>query len=343
MVRIKLKYVVEDADRHGNIRLYLRMPGRPKVRLRGLPGTEEFMAAYQEALAHQPDQPRQAREAARGSFRRVCISYFASSSFAQLDLMTQSWERRALERVCELKGDKPVAMMQPKHVRNLRDELREMPGASKTRLKALRALFRWAVEADEAPHDPTAGVKPIRYVTIGHHAWTSDEIQAYEQRHPIGTKARLALAILLYTACRREDVVRLGPQHVRDDRIRYRQAKNEHRNPVDMDIPLHPDLAGAIAATTSGHLSFMVTAYGKPFTANGFSNTFKDWCRQAGLPHCTAHGLRKAAAGRLAERGATAHEIMAITGHRTLQEVERYTRTASQSKLADSAMAKFKK
>ena len=57
--------------------------------------------------------------------------------------------------------------------------------------------------------------------------------------------------------------MRLGPQHVRDDRIRYRQAKNEHRNPVDMDIPLHPDLAGAIAATTSGHLSFMVTAYGK--------------------------------------------------------------------------------
>jgi integrase/recombinase XerD len=342
VVRIKLRHVVEDVDRHGNVRLYVRMPGRPKLRLRGLPGTEEFMAAYQDAIASQPGQPRQAPEAARGSFRRLCISYFASSPYAQLDPMTQKWERRALERVCELNGDKPVAMMQPKHVRNLRDELRGMPGASKTRLKALRALFRWAVEADEAPHDPTAGVKAIRYVTTGHHAWTREEIQAYEQRHPIGTRARLALAILLYTACRREDVVRLGPQHVRDGRVRYRQAKNEHRNPVDMDIPLHADLADAIAATTSGHLSFLVTAYGKPFTANGFSNAFKDWCHQAGLVHCTAHGLRKATAGRLAERGATAHEIMAITGHRTLQEVERYTRTARQAKLADSAMAKLK-
>ncbi len=108
---------------------------------------------------------------------------------------------------------------------------------------------------------------------------------------------------------RREDAVRLGPQHIRDGRIKYRQAKNnEDRTPI---IPLHPDLAGAIAATPSGHLTFLVTEYGKPFTANGFGNAFKDWCRQANLPHCSAHGLRKATATRLAESGAIAHEIMA--------------------------------
>jgi integrase/recombinase XerD len=85
-----------------------------------------------------------------------------------------------------------------------------------------------------------------------------------------------------------------------------------------------------------------VTDYGKPFTANGFGNRVKDWCRQANLPHCSAHGLRKAAATRLAERGATPHEIMAITGLRTLEEAERYTRAANMAKLADSAMAKLK-
>ena len=151
------------------------------------------------------------------------------------------------------------------------------------------------------------------------------------------------MAILLYTSWRREDAVRLGPQHVRDDRIKYRQAKNEHRNPVDMDIPLHPDLAEIIAATPSRQMTFLVTEYGKLYTPNGFGNAFKDWCRQADLPHCTAHGLRKATAARLAERGATAHEIMAITGHRTLGEVERYTKAARQAKLADSAMAKLTK
>jgi integrase/recombinase XerD len=343
MVTIRLKYLAEDRDRHGNTRWYVRLPGRPKIRIRAAPGTREFMDQYAAAAAGQADRPRLPREAARGSFRRLCISYYGSAAFGRLDPSTQSWQRRALDRLAQQHGDKPVALMQPKHVRSLRDELKETPGAAKTRLKALRALFRWAVEADEAPHDPTFGVKPINYVSHGFHTWTIEEVEAYERRHPIGTKARLALAILLYTSWRREDAVRLGPQHVRDGRIKYRQAKNEHRNPVDMDIPLHADLAEIIAAMSSRHLTFLVTEYGKPYSANGFGNAFKDWCREANLPHCSAHGLRKATAVRLAERGATAHEIMAITGHRTLEEVERYTRAVRQAKLADAAMAKFKR
>src|ERR1035437_488055 len=103
---------------------------------------------------------------------------------------------------------------------------------------------------------------------------------------------------------------------------RYTQAKNEHRNPVELDIPLHPDLLAIIAATPSGQLAYLVTAFGQPFTAAGFGNWFRDRCDEAGLPNCSAHGLRKASAARLAERGATAHEIMAITGHRSLAEVE---------------------
>jgi integrase len=150
------------------------------------------------------------------------------------------------------------------------------------------------------------------------------------------------MAILLYTSWRREDAVRLGPQHVRSGRIKYRQAKNEHRNPVDMDIPLLPELAEAISASPSAHLTFLITGFGKPFTPNGFGNAFKHWCRQANLPHCSAHGLRKALATRLAERGATPHEIMAITGHKSLEEVEVYTRTAQKSHLADRAMSRLK-
>jgi integrase len=122
------------------------------------------------------------------------------------------------------------------------------------------------------------------------------------------------MALLLYTVCRREDAARLGPQHLRDGRIRYRQAKNEHRSPMDLDIPVRPDLQQVIDAAPSGHLTFLTTAYGRPSSTAGFGNKFRDWCNEAGLPHCSAHGLRKAAAARLAERGATAHEIMAITG-----------------------------
>ena len=173
------------------------------------------------------------------------------------------------------------------------------------------------------------------------HTWTTEEIEQFNQRHPIGTRARLALDILRYTTGRREDAPRLGRQHVRSGRIRFQQAKNEHRNPIDIDIPLHPDLAASIAASKLGNMTFLITVYGKPFTANGFGNKFKDWCRQADLPHCSAHGVRKATSTALAEAGATPHEIMAITGHQTLEEVERYTRAASRKKTANAAMAKL--
>jgi len=108
------------------------------------------------------------------------------------------------------------------------------------------------------------------------------------------------MALLLYTTGRREDAVRFGPPHINNDRVQYRQAKNEYRSPVDMDIPLHPDLKEIIAATAIGRQTFLVTEYGKPFSPNGFGGKFKDWCRQANLPHCSAHGLRKATAARLA-------------------------------------------
>ena len=193
-----------------------------------------------------------------------------------------------------------------------------------------------------APQNPTFGVRKIKYASSGHHSWTPEEITQFRDRHPLGSKPRLALDLLLYTGGRREDAVRLGPQHVRDGRISFRQAKNEHRNPVDIDLPLHREFATTIAATPSGHLTFLVTQYNRPFTPAGFGNWFRDQCNQANLPHCSAHGLRKATAAALAEAGATAHEIAAVTGHMSLEEIERYTRAANKKKLADAAFAKLK-
>ena len=166
-------------------------------------------------------------------------------------------------------------------------------------------MFGWANEAEETTVNPTLGVKKLKYASSGHHMWTADEIELFYKRHPLGTLARLALDILRYTTGRREDAPRLGRQHVRNGRVRFQQAKNEHRNPIDIDIPLHPDLAASISASKHGNMTFLITEYGKPFTANGFGNKFKDWCRQADLPHCSAHGVRKATSTALAEAGAT--------------------------------------
>jgi lactate dehydrogenase-like 2-hydroxyacid dehydrogenase len=222
------------------------------------------MASYKAALSSADVQKRAAHRKDAGSFGYVCRAYYASVAFKSLDVSTQCWRRRALDSICERHGDKPIKLLLP-----IRDELSDRPGAARNRLKALRALFRWAVELDHAEKDPTRDIKPLPYVTAGHHAWSLEEVEIFEAFHPIGSKARLAMALMLYTACRREDAVRLGPQHIRHGRLQFRQAKNEHRNPVDIDIPLHPDLVEIIEASRSGHLTFLVTEYGRPFSAGG--------------------------------------------------------------------------
>jgi integrase/recombinase XerD len=345
MVHIRFKYLVEDRDRHGNVRLYVRIRGRRKVRIRAPFGTDEFVAEYNAAVSDHVGATRQAGEIKTGSFRHLCSLYYASATFKRLDKSTRSWRRRALDDMCAKHADKPVTRMEARHVRALRDERSEHPAVANIRLKALKALFAWACEEkpEIAPTNPTVGVRKIKYASDGHHSWTPEEIAQFRERHPLGTKPRLALDLLVYTGGRREDAVRLGPQHVRNGRVKFRQAKNEHRNPIDIDIPLHPELAASIAAApTTGHMSYLVTAFGRPFTPAGFGNWFRDHCDQANLRHCSAHGLRKSTAAALAEAGATVHEIAAVTGHMSLEEIERYTRAARKTKLADAAIAKLK-
>jgi integrase/recombinase XerD len=109
------------------------------------------------------------------------------------------------------------------------------------------------------------------------------------------------MALMLFSACRREDVVPLGPQHFRDGWMTYIQAKNEHKAPVKLEIPVHPKLQEIIDATPTKHLTFLTTAYGKPFTVQGISGAVKDWCTHAGIPTpfkpWPSQGIRNAIGG----------------------------------------------
>lgn len=341
MARLRLRHVTADRDRHGNTRYYFRVTGKPKIRLPGLPGSKEFMTAYQAALSGDAKPAAQvSRKPAAGSFAALCLAYYSSPEWKALDASTQAWRTRSLDRIAAEYPGALVRDLDTARVRKLRNELADKPGAANNRLKALKALFSWAVENEQADHNPTRDVKLIRYKTAGHHSWTAAEMARFVERHPFGTKAYLAFVILTFTAGRREDAVRLSPRNVSGNRVRFVQAKNEHRSPVTIDIPLHPALAAAIADTPADAPAFLLTEWGKPHTAPGFGNWFADRCEEAGVPG-RAHGLRKATAALLAESGASAHEIMAITGHRTLEEVERYTRAARQALLADGGFSKL--
>jgi integrase len=130
----------------------------------------------------------------------------------------------------------------------------------------------------------------------------------------------------------------MGRQHIRDGMLHIKQTKTG----TELVIPVLPELDIVIAASRNDHLTFLTTKFGQPFTAAGFGNWFREQCDVAGLNHCSAHGLRKAAARRLAEAGCTEHEIGAITGHASLREIERYTKAVDQERLAVSAMKKVK-
>src|SRR6516165_7289433 len=181
--------------------------------------------------------------------------------------------------------------------------------------------------------DPTAGVKAFKSKEI--HTWNEDEIAAFEKRWPEGSRERLTFALLLYTGQRGSDVHRMMRTDIVGDTIRVAQQKTAAK----LTIPIHDALQRLLAIANRQHETILATAYGKPFSVKGFGNMISAAIRGAGLPpRCKPHGLRKAAARRLAEAGCSASEIMAITGHKTLAEVERYTRAAEQQRLARQAI-----
>ena len=336
------KHIAFDRDRHGNMRVYLRVPGRPKIRLRHEPGSAEFDAEYQAALIGKIDPKRPRRPPILdGSLRAFAVAYFGSAAFKMLDVRTQRVRRLILDKLIQEHGDKPVQLLDARGVKILRDARADKPEAANGILKALRALFRFAVDSDMCQHNPAAAVPYLRSKPGGFHTWTIEEVKQFEAKHPIGTPARLALALLLYTGQRRSDVVLIGPAHVRDGMMTLVQAKNRARKPVTVTMPIIHDLQAVLDASDLGKDAFLVTAFGKPFTAAGFGNRFRAWCNEAGLSNCSAHGLRKATAVRLADLGATAHELMAVLGHSTLKQVSLYTAAATRKTLAGSAMARM--
>jgi integrase len=349
-VAVEYPYLYKDRDRHGNVRYYFRR-NRKKTRIRARPGTLEFQTEY-DALVEASTSSKKTEPVETpkvGTYRWLCEQYLRSTDFEQLDPKTQHVRRQVLEHTWaepiapgakETFADFPVARMGTKAVRVLRDRKRGFPEAANVRVKAIRRLFRWALD-DEVPGlkgNPARDVSYLRGRQGGFHSWTIDEVERYEECHAVGTTARLALALLLYTGQRRSDIVLFGRQHVRGGWLHFTQQKNRNRRPITLELPILPVLQRIIDASTTGDLTFLVNEYGHPFTANGFGNRMREWCDEAGLPHCTSHGLRKTGAAIAAENGATAHELMSIFGWLTLKEAERYTRAAEQKKIAARAI-----
>jgi integrase len=280
MARVKLAYVNSFVDRHGRVRYYFRRRGHPNVRLPGLPGSPEFMRAYEAAIGHAEPVVIGASRAKVGTVAAIVGMYLASAEFAGLADETRRTRRNILERFREAHGDKRVAAIERKHVQALIDVKAATPSAARNLLAVVRLLMRFAIGAGIRHDDPTIGVRHARIKTAGFKTWSEADIAAYEARHPLGTMPRLAIALLLGTGQRRSDVVRIGRQHVRGNWITVRQSKTGK----PLMIPIGEALRAAIDAMPSEHLTFLTTARGKPFTAAGFTNYFRKQCKRPGSP-----------------------------------------------------------
>jgi integrase len=351
-----------NTDRHGKRRVRFRKGGFSTY-LTGTPWSEDFMRQYAAALDGVKAQVNnigvdRTMPNTLGALIKAYLDPASTSLFRTRAAETQRTQRNILENFAEAHGHKPLyrtdyngrrtMLLTPEHMQVIVNAKGSTPFAQRNFLNTVGVMFKWARAEGRIPIDPTSGVMRQRVKTTGYPTWSEVEIERFEAVHPIGSKGRLAFALLLYTGQRRGDVVKIGRQHIQLDPkwphgvLVIDQGKTEGGEEAHVEIPVHPRLREIIDATpTVGVKTFLHTHFGKPYTAPGFGNWFRELCDAAGCHSVSAHGLRKATARRLAEIGCSANQIAAITGHATLKEVQRYTNAADRKRMAREAMIKL--
>lgn len=351
-MEIKLKYLRSDVDARGNVRNYARTKGR-SIRLREPPGTPKFLEEYQAALeVLKGKQKTPGKTDQIGTLGWLAEQWHRSPQFTNTDKRQQRMRILVMRHTLEEPtkpgsphkfADCPIASFTADHVRLLRNRKKDTPSAANRRVAELRKMFEWGVEdcAERVKRNVVKDVAGLKYDKEGFTAWSEEEIDQFEAFWPIGSIPRLALSIGLYLGVRRSDAVLLGPLLVKDGDVTFVPQKTRRKKKV-LTLPILPILQNVIDKTSAtGTNTWLVTQYGKPFTAPGFGNWFRDKCNAAGLPERTFHGLRSAGAERVAENGGTEKEMMDIYGWTKADLASYYARKANQKKIAANAMHKL--
>ncbi|WP_062785044.1 tyrosine-type recombinase/integrase [Novosphingobium capsulatum] len=318
-------------DRHGKTRYRFRKTGVPAHHFRNAPGTPEFMAEY---LAAQQAVKLPVERWAPYTYDALIVSFYQSPRWIDSKPATQKTYRNIIERFRSKNGDKDVRRVTTANIERKLSSMRETPAAANNLRKVLARLHRHAIKLGWRQDNPVDATDSFR-TGKGFHAWTESEIDAFDSRWPFGTRERLAKELLLATAQRRSDAIKIGPGNRQGDALILHHNKNDSGTVV----PMGPDLIEALRTFPGGESFYLETQFGKPFSSTGFYNWFKRACVKAGIPHCSPHGLRKATSRRLAEAGATTLEGRAVTGHKTDKEFAKYAESASKRALAGKAMA----
>lgn len=316
--------------------------GKRSIRIHAEAGTQAY---YDEIEAARLIMGASAKRLPGHDLGWLLMSYMRSPEYRSLGESTRKVRANILDDCANHLGRaRSFNSVVTGEVRALRDSMADRPEAANARVKALRQVYKWAVSCDLSEINPAGNVPYLPSNNPhGFHTWTEAEIELYESVHEIGTVPRLAIDILQFTGVRRSDAVVLGPTHEQHGMLEFTEQKNRERQPKDRIIPILPELRRSIDATPTGRFTYLVTQFKRPFTRAGFGNWFKKRCREAGLEHCSAHGIRKAAAVKAAMGGATTSQLMAIFGWDNSKMAEHYTRAADRNRLARESMHLLRK
>lgn len=315
----------------GHVYYRFRRAGGGSVRLPDDPGTAEFYTAYSQLLKSAPRSGRYEP----GSVAHTIELFLRSAEYSQLAETTQRDYKRYLLRLDRSIGNRSMEAVDPTYVFQLRDKLKETPVAANHTVAVIRALFAFAKRRRIVSRDPTEGITKLAG-GHGYLRWADTEIAQF--RESADPMMRLALELGLFTGQRLSDVIRLAWSNYDGTRIRLRQRKTG----TSLSIPVHPDLMAILDTAERRGVMMLTTKTGRAYHPRVFSRDFFEARKFAGLPDgLSFHGLRHTAAARLAELGAGAPEIQAITGHKSLKLIEHYIRQASQEVQADRAIARL--
>lgn len=344
---MKTRYdnVTVNPDRHGKLRARFRKAGEKAFYLDTLPDQPGF----EKELAEKREAPRDSEvRHAPGTVNDLLTRYYKAADFAAKGSADTRKGRRGIlesfregfgnDRVSDFSFEHIEALLLAKTEKRKAESGRTVGGqvAARKLRKELLRLFAYAKKLKWISTNPVEEAEKVGQAKLkGYYPWTEDDIAAYQKRHPFGTKPRLALEILLWTGQRRGDGRLFGPKHIVNGKINYQSGKTG----AALWLPVASDLRRAIDAMPSvGISTYIVTEYGKPFTNVGFGNKMREWCDEAGLPQCTAHGLRKAIARRMAQLRSTDEEMMAVGGWRTASQLRTYTDSVDQEALAQATI-----
>jgi len=330
MPRPRPPHLHKETNRHGKLTWYVRVGKGPRTRIKGDYGTPEFSAAYQAAISGEETKP--VPKASKGSLEWLWLLYRQTDAWTRLSMATRGQRENIMKLALKTGGNQSLSKITSKTIKAGVD--RRKGHAARHFLDTMKGLFKWAADAEHVNVDPTAGKSVAKPKTKGFPVWEEDEILKFEKHWPRGTRERVMFDIYCYTGLRRGDAAALGKQHIKNGVISIDTEKTGTR----VTIPVLEMLQKTLDAGPTGDLTFIATKNGNGMTKESVGNAFRKACRAAGIPK-SAHGLRKAAATRAANNGATEAQLEAIFGWEGGKMAALYTRTANRQKLASGGMA----